>query len=89
MFGDYPGSVKRIAGKRLPSFSKEESDLVQNSSDFIGVIHYTTMYIAHVTSSTDQDFVSDMNASLIRMPFCSLPESFVFVFDQHITRVYS
>ncbi|XP_024010062.1 beta-glucosidase 3 [Eutrema salsugineum] len=67
VFGDYPDVMKRIVGKRLPSFSKEESDLVKDSFDFLGVIHYTTMYIAHLSHSHHEDYVSDM--SVLMSPF--------------------
>ncbi|KFK33708.1 hypothetical protein AALP_AA5G050000 [Arabis alpina] len=65
VFGDYPEVMKRRAGKRLPSFSQEESDLVKGSSDFLGVIHYTTMSIAHSSISRHEDLISDMNVMLI------------------------
>ncbi|EOA30377.1 hypothetical protein CARUB_v10013516mg [Capsella rubella] len=65
VFGDYPDIMRKIVGKRLPRFSKDESDLVKDSSDFFGVIHYTTMYIKHLSSSYQGDFNSDMNAALI------------------------
>ncbi|ESQ37106.1 hypothetical protein EUTSA_v10002493mg [Eutrema salsugineum] len=64
VFGDYPDVMKRIVGKRLPSFSDEESDLVKDSFDFLGIIHYTTMNIAHLSTSRQGDFTSDMNASM-------------------------
>ncbi|CAN8268553.1 unnamed protein product [Cochlearia groenlandica] len=67
VFGDYPDAMKRIVGKRLPSFSEEESYFVKDSHDFLGVIHYTTLYTAHASNSHQGDYVSDMNALLIRM----------------------
>ncbi|MCL7044798.1 hypothetical protein MKW94_030751 [Papaver nudicaule] len=45
MFGDYPASVKRIVGDRLPVFTKQESVDVKGSFDFIGVNHYVTAYV--------------------------------------------
>lgn len=70
VFGDYPDVMKRTAGERLPSFSKEESELVKGSSDFLGLIHYTAMYAAHLSTSIHAgDFNSDMNALLLRMLF--------------------
>ncbi|XP_024009497.1 beta-glucosidase 3 [Eutrema salsugineum] len=65
VFGDYPEAMKNIVGKRLPSFSKEESDLVKDSSDFLGIIHYTTLCVAHKSKSRNKDYLSDMRASLI------------------------
>ncbi|KAJ4868169.1 Beta-glucosidase 3 [Raphanus sativus] len=77
VFGDYPDVMKRTAGERLPSFSKEESELVKGSSDFLGLIHYTAMYAAHLSTSIHAgDFNSDMNALLL--PFGN---STLFKFD--------
>ena len=69
VFGDYPDTMKRLVGKRLPSFSEEETKVVKDSSDFIGVIHYTTMTAAHVSTFQQGDFSADMNALVSRMLF--------------------
>uniref|UniRef100_A0A0D3BD76 thioglucosidase n=1 Tax=Brassica oleracea var. oleracea TaxID=109376 RepID=A0A0D3BD76_BRAOL len=50
VFGDYPDVMKRTVGERLPRFLKEESELVKGSSDFLGLIHYTTLYTAHLST---------------------------------------
>lgn len=42
-FGDYPESMKKLLGKRLPMFTKEEKRLLRGSSDFIGLNHYSSM----------------------------------------------
>lgn len=44
-FGDYPSSVKRIVGSRLPRFTREESECIKGSFDFIGMNHYVTLYV--------------------------------------------
>ncbi|KAL6205601.1 hypothetical protein ACLB2K_022858 [Fragaria x ananassa] len=43
-FGDYPLSMKKLVGKRLPAISKEVSKFLVGSVDFIGINHYTTLY---------------------------------------------
>ncbi|KAK1256817.1 Beta-glucosidase 12 [Acorus gramineus] len=45
VFGDYPSSVKRLVGDRLPVFTKQESEAIKGSFDFIGVNHYVTLYV--------------------------------------------
>ncbi|KAL0848666.1 hypothetical protein Bca101_021913 [Brassica carinata] len=70
VFGDYPDEMKRILGSRLPVFSEEESELVKGSSDFIGIIHYTTVYIANPKPSpsilpSTQEFFTDMGVDTI------------------------
>ncbi|PIA37897.1 hypothetical protein AQUCO_02900030v1 [Aquilegia coerulea] len=44
-FGDYPEVMKKNAGSRLPSFTPQEAHQVMNSYDFIGLNHYSTMYV--------------------------------------------
>ncbi|WZZ62380.1 hypothetical protein YC2023_062487 [Brassica napus] len=71
VFGDYPDAMKRVWGSRLPVFSEEESEKVKGSSDFVGIIHYTTVYVRNSTSTTPsliprrQDFFTDMGAETI------------------------
>ena len=43
--GDYPACMREQLGARLPTFSAEEKALVQNSSDFYGMNHYTSNLI--------------------------------------------
>ncbi|KAL0756766.1 hypothetical protein Bca101_094434 [Brassica carinata] len=70
VFGDYPDEMKRILGTRLPVFSEEETELVKGSSDFLGIIHYTTVYIANITPApsvlpSNQEFFTDMGVDTI------------------------
>ncbi|CAH2058008.1 unnamed protein product [Thlaspi arvense] len=62
VFGDYPETIKNNAGNRLPSFTKEQSESIKNSFDFIGINYYTARFVAHqlhrdptrLSFSTDQ-----------------------------------
>ncbi|XP_020274144.1 beta-glucosidase 22-like isoform X2 [Asparagus officinalis] len=63
VFGDYPEIMKKNAGQRLPSFTKEESKQVKGSFDFIGLNHYTSAYVKDSPSdqmSDLRDFTADM-----------------------------
>ncbi|XP_020877325.1 putative beta-glucosidase 2 isoform X3 [Arabidopsis lyrata subsp. lyrata] len=68
-FGDYPVEMKRAVGSRLPIFSKEESELVKGSSDFIGIMHYFPASVKNIkiepSLPRNPDFYSDMGVSLI------------------------
>jgi beta-glucosidase/6-phospho-beta-glucosidase/beta-galactosidase len=44
-FGDYPEVMRTWLGDRLPKFTKEESLLVKGSVDFVGINHYTTLFV--------------------------------------------
>ena len=62
--------MKRVVGSRLPVFSEEESDQVRRSSDFVGVIHYTTLYVTESRPTpsilpSNQSFSTDMNVETI------------------------
>eukprot|EP01018_Ginkgo_biloba_P011743 Gb_21209 [translate_table: standard] len=43
-FGDYPDSMRQMVGNRLPIFSIQQSKLLRESLDFVGINHYTTLY---------------------------------------------
>ncbi|KEY71876.1 hypothetical protein S7711_06017 [Stachybotrys chartarum IBT 7711] len=45
--GDYPESMKKQLGDRLPTFTEEERALVYQSNDFYGMNHYTADYVKH------------------------------------------
>lgn len=70
VFGDYPDIMKKNVGKRLPAFTKLESELVKGSTDFIGLNHYLTVNIKDQSSSLkmdNRDFNADMAVELIGM----------------------
>ncbi|KAF3631415.1 Furcatin hydrolase [Capsicum annuum] len=49
-YGDYPRTMKRLVGKRLPKFTPKESKLVKDSFDFLGLNYYTSNFAAHLSS---------------------------------------
>ncbi|KAL2481845.1 Beta-glucosidase 17 [Abeliophyllum distichum] len=51
--GDYPRSMRKLVGSRLPSFSKEESKLLKGSFDFLGLNYYTATYVKSASNSPD------------------------------------
>lgn len=42
--GDYPESMRKRCGDRLPTFTEEEKAIVKGSSEFFGLNHYSTSY---------------------------------------------
>lgn len=65
VFGDYPETMRKIAGSRLPSFTNFESELVINSFDFIGLNHYTSLYVSNHPNALEgppEDFTADLAA---------------------------
>ncbi|XP_013631000.1 PREDICTED: beta-glucosidase 42 isoform X1 [Brassica oleracea var. oleracea] len=57
-YGDYPASMRQKLGDNLPTFTPEEREfMLQNSWDFLGVNHYTSRLIAHVSNKeAESDF---------------------------------
>ncbi|KAJ4727677.1 putative Beta-glucosidase [Melia azedarach] len=55
VYGDYPNTMKKIVGSRLPVFTNSESKQVRGSADFLGLIHYMTVYIKDNPSSLKQE----------------------------------
>ncbi|KAK4750363.1 hypothetical protein SAY87_027812 [Trapa incisa] len=67
IFGDYPEIMKKNVGERLPKFTPLQSKEIMGSVDFLGLIHYTTMYIKDKSSSLifeTRDFNMDMAVDL-------------------------
>ncbi|KAG6634530.1 hypothetical protein CIPAW_12G124900 [Carya illinoinensis] len=44
IFGEYPLSMRKLVGGRLPNISSAVSKLLVGSFDFVGINHYTTLY---------------------------------------------
>ncbi|PKU75702.1 Putative beta-glucosidase 23 [Dendrobium catenatum] len=65
LFGEYPDSMKKNAGSRLPFFSYLESQRVKGSCDFIGINYYFALYVADdpvIDKIGPRDSSSDMFA---------------------------
>ena len=67
IFGDYPNTMKENAGSRIPSFTKLESKMVKGSFDFIGLVHYTVVYVKNNPISLmtkNRDYNADQAVNL-------------------------
>lgn len=63
--GDYPASMRKQLGDRLPQFTEEERKLVQGSNDFYGMNHYCANYIKHKTGpAAPDDFSGNLEVLL-------------------------
>ncbi|KAK9139343.1 hypothetical protein Scep_009024 [Stephania cephalantha] len=79
-FGDYPETMKKSAGSKIPSFTLKQAKQVKGSFDFLGLNHYITVKIKDDSSKhkTDQgDVYTDMGVKRIdgwnRKPNGELP----------------
>lgn len=68
MYGDYPETMKKNAGTRIPTFSKLEATQVKGSFDFIGLNHYDSIHVKDMSSNLQKDvrdITEDMAAQLV------------------------
>lgn len=66
-YGDYPQSMRSSVGDRLPKFTKEQSQNLKGSYDFIGVNYYTSYYAESAApTSINKTYYTDMQAHLSR-----------------------
>ncbi|GAV79978.1 Glyco_hydro_1 domain-containing protein [Cephalotus follicularis] len=68
MYGDYPTSIKKNAGSRIPAFTNLESEWVKGAFDFLAVNYYSTLYVKDKSSSVkreDRDVIADMGVEII------------------------
>ncbi|CAM1505347.1 Fc.00g109840.m01.CDS01 [Cosmosporella sp. VM-42] len=54
-FGEYPASMRKQLGDRLPTFTPEEHDFIKGSNDFYGMNHYTANYVRHKDGEPPED----------------------------------
>ncbi|PKA57433.1 Beta-glucosidase 12 [Apostasia shenzhenica] len=67
-FGDYPFSMRALAGDRIPAFTEEESKKLKGSYDFIGINYYTARYAKHVPifkGINPQTYNDDVHADIL------------------------
>ncbi|XP_020226110.1 uncharacterized protein LOC109807849 [Cajanus cajan] len=55
-YGDYPEVMRERLGDQLPKLSEEDKKILLNPLDFIGLNHYTSRFISHVTECTEEHY---------------------------------
>lgn len=68
--------MKKIVQLRLPSFTEEQSKLVKGSFDFIGINHYSSMWVQD-NSKAFETPLRDFNADFLAEFSCKVCFSFV------------
>jgi beta-glucosidase len=51
--GEYPVRMRKIVGDRLPKFTREQSETLKGSFDFIGVNYYTARFANSIPISNN------------------------------------
>ena len=64
-YGDYPVSMTKSLGNRLPKFRHEQSKSLKESYDFIGINYYSTYYSISnpASNSLHQSYDTDSQAN--------------------------
>lgn len=64
--GQYPKNMQALVGRRLPKFSKDESEMLKGSFDFLGLNYYTANYATDATKLKNgrKSYLTDSLADL-------------------------
>ncbi|XP_078165973.1 beta-glucosidase 24-like [Carex rostrata] len=52
--GEYPHRMRKLVGDRLPKFTREQSDTLKGSFDFVGVNYYTARFTSNIPISSSK-----------------------------------
>ncbi|CAL9078619.1 unnamed protein product [Musa textilis] len=55
-YGDYPLAMRERVGDLLPKLSEADKELLHNATDFVGLNHYTTRFVAYAENQRDIHF---------------------------------
>lgn len=68
--GDYPSTMRKLVGNRLPKFTKKQSDMIKGSYEFVGLNYYTTYYAFDAPPSNNtasKSYATDSQANFTGM----------------------
>ncbi|KAK3224019.1 hypothetical protein Dsin_011044 [Dipteronia sinensis] len=68
-YGEYPKSMRTLAGRRLPKFTEDQSKLLKGSFDFLGLNYYSTQYADQAPPSNgfNLSYTADRQVNATRM----------------------
>ena len=68
-YGEYPASMRRLVGERLPTFTELQRQRLRGSLDFLGINHYSTRYYSwNDTTTTTTTATSSSSSSTSSSP---------------------
>lgn len=82
-FGEYPKSMQERLGDKLPVFSQKDKALLRNSLDFVGLNHYTSRFVSHLTNKEQNDYYRGQEATRIGT-LLTLPNICVYCVHNYI-----
>jgi beta-galactosidase len=66
--GDYPECMRSQLGARLPTFTAEQREMLQGSSDFLGLNHYSTRLVSDAPMPAADTFAAELGVGLGQQP---------------------
>jgi len=80
--GDYPESMRSLVKSRLPKFTKEQSRLLINSFDFLGINYYTANYVSDAPElrNVRGNYITDSLVNFSCKQACLITYIFIYVY---------
>uniref|UniRef100_A0A0E0FQ22 beta-glucosidase n=2 Tax=Oryza TaxID=4527 RepID=A0A0E0FQ22_ORYNI len=63
-YGHYPETMQNAVKERLPNFTREQSEMIKGSADYIAINHYTTYYVSHHVNKTSISYLNDWDVKI-------------------------
>ena len=76
-FGEYPLSMQRLVGKRLPEISPKTAKFLLGSLDFVGINHYTTLYARNDRTRIRKFILRDASSDAAVITTCKMPSRYL------------
>jgi len=69
--GDYPETMKKSVGDRLPSFTPEQSKKLIGSCDYVGINYYSSLFVKSIkhVDPTQPTWRTDQGVDWMSMSF--------------------
>lgn len=87
-FGEYPPSMQKLVGKRLPKITPKMSRLLVGSLDFLGINHYTTLYARNDRTRIRKLVLQDAATDAAVITTCKMPKHWTICVRVCVPTVY-
>ncbi|CAA7399913.1 unnamed protein product [Spirodela intermedia] len=85
VFGDYPKSMKKMVGSKIPSITDSQSKQLKGSIDFIAINYYASLYVSNDPAPKRglEDFNGDFIPSVIPIDPIGLESCLLYLKDTY------
>lgn len=84
IYGHYPETMQNAVKERLPNFTREQSEMIKGSADYIAINHYTTYYVSHHVNKTSISYLNDWDVKISCMTLSNhtvLDQKYLYLFN--------